>query len=439
MAVGENYELNLQIEGQGSTDLNLNVTPQPTVTLNLGLVDGDPDGVSARNAEAWAVGKRNGVPVGSSDPTYHNNSKWYADQLDSAVTNYPYIDSTTGNWMVYDTNEGAYVDTGVHAQGTAGQGVPSGGTTGQIMRKNSGTDFDAVWSDEQDISGKADKVSGGTSGNFAGLDSSGNLVDSGHKHSDYVTDISGKADKVSSATSGDLAGLDSNGNLTDSGISPSTVSAKADKVSGGTSGNFAGLDSNGNLTDSGSKASDFLTSHQDISEKVDQAEIANVETGSTASRNYAVGEILWRSGIPYQVIEAISSGDSFSNTNTSAVTNGIANSLAIKTNNVAEDLADTASDLADLALDVSGISGELARICIKGESTAITGNGSQTISLEGLTEDHRVCNWGLTVGDPANPPATIEITESAGEYTIAVTNFGGTSFYLRPVFILPQN
>ena len=35
-------------------------------------------------------------------------------------------------------------------------------------------------------------------------------------------DISGKADKVSNATNGDLAGLDSNGNLTDSGYSPSS-------------------------------------------------------------------------------------------------------------------------------------------------------------------------------------------------------------------------
>jgi len=31
------------------------------------------------DAEAWAVGERNGVPVSSDDPTYHNNSKYYAD------------------------------------------------------------------------------------------------------------------------------------------------------------------------------------------------------------------------------------------------------------------------------------------------------------------------------------------------------------------------
>lgn len=37
------------------------------------------------------------------------------------------------------------------------------------------------------LSGKADKVANPTTGNFASLDENGNLVDSGHKHSDYLT------------------------------------------------------------------------------------------------------------------------------------------------------------------------------------------------------------------------------------------------------------
>ena len=75
-------------------------------------------------------------------------------------------------------------------------------------------------SPKQLLSGKADKVNNATTGNFASLDSNGNLMDSGHKHSDYLTshqDITGKADKVTSATSGNFASLDSNGNLVDSG------------------------------------------------------------------------------------------------------------------------------------------------------------------------------------------------------------------------------
>jgi len=73
-----------------------------------------------------------------------------------------------------------------------------------------------------------------------------------------------KAEKVSSHTAGNFAGLDSSGNLTDSGKKPGDFAAashthtdKADKVKSATAGHFAGLDANGNLTDSGKKASDF--------------------------------------------------------------------------------------------------------------------------------------------------------------------------------------
>ncbi len=41
--------------------------------------------------------------------------------------------------------------------------------------------------DPTDISGKADKVESATSGDFAGLDASGNLTDSGHKPSEFAT------------------------------------------------------------------------------------------------------------------------------------------------------------------------------------------------------------------------------------------------------------
>ena len=115
--------------------------------------------------------------------------------------------------------------------------------------------------------GKAEKPSSPTAGHFAGLDSSGNLTDSGKKPGDFAAAShthTGKADKVSSATAGHFAGLDSSGNLTDSGKKPGDFAAashthtgKADKVSSATAGHFAGLDSSGNLTDSGKKPGDF--------------------------------------------------------------------------------------------------------------------------------------------------------------------------------------
>lgn len=36
-----------------------------------------------QDAEAWAVGKRGGVTVSSTDETYHNNSKYYAERSNS--------------------------------------------------------------------------------------------------------------------------------------------------------------------------------------------------------------------------------------------------------------------------------------------------------------------------------------------------------------------
>lgn len=63
------------------------------------------------------------------------------------------------------------------------------------------TEQDAVFSltlpSPVDISGKADKVKNATSGNFAGLDSKGNLTDSGKKASDF--DVAGAAISVDSA------------------------------------------------------------------------------------------------------------------------------------------------------------------------------------------------------------------------------------------------
>ena len=58
--------LDLDISGQGGADIQMQVE-----------MGGEG---SASNAEAWAVGERHGVPVGSSDPTYHNNSRYYAEQ-----------------------------------------------------------------------------------------------------------------------------------------------------------------------------------------------------------------------------------------------------------------------------------------------------------------------------------------------------------------------
>ena len=95
----------------------------------------------------------------------------------------------------------------------------------------------AYTSDIPDITGKADKVSSPTSGNFAALDSNGNLTDSGHKHSDY--DISGKADKISSPTADNLVAMDANGNIKDSGVNVSSSFSSMGRTTITTSANDA--------------------------------------------------------------------------------------------------------------------------------------------------------------------------------------------------------
>lgn len=46
--------------------------------IRLGTADAIAEEVE--NSEAYALGTRNGSPVGSTDPTYHNNSKYYSEQ-----------------------------------------------------------------------------------------------------------------------------------------------------------------------------------------------------------------------------------------------------------------------------------------------------------------------------------------------------------------------
>lgn len=89
---------------------------------------------------------------------------------------------------------------------------------GNILTKDANGKLFAA---HQDVSGKADKDTNAVEGNFAAFDANGNPVDSGHKHSDYLTahqDISGKADKDTDAVEGNVAAFDANGNPADSDI-----------------------------------------------------------------------------------------------------------------------------------------------------------------------------------------------------------------------------
>lgn len=69
-----------------------------------------------------------------------------------------------------------------------------------------GQDFDVMDGATQDISGKADKVTNATNGNFAGLDSNGNLTDSGKKESDFLPSNTPIPDAVTANPQGTATG-----------------------------------------------------------------------------------------------------------------------------------------------------------------------------------------------------------------------------------------
>lgn len=77
-----------------------------------------------QEAEAWAVGEKGGEPVESTDPTYHNNSKYYSDQAEDSATNAATSESNASN-SAGDASDSAE-DSEAWAVGTRnGQAVPS--------------------------------------------------------------------------------------------------------------------------------------------------------------------------------------------------------------------------------------------------------------------------------------------------------------------------
>ncbi|MBQ6757032.1 MAG: hypothetical protein IJP43_08860, partial [Oscillospiraceae bacterium] len=102
--------------------------------------------------------------------------------------------------------------------GTTPRAWDKGDTIGRYF---TGADHDAMRENIDSLNdGKPDKVSNGTAGNFAGLDSEGGITDSGKKAGDFAAAThshNGYANKVASPTSGNFAGLNASGDLTDSG------------------------------------------------------------------------------------------------------------------------------------------------------------------------------------------------------------------------------
>ena len=124
-----------------------------------------------------------GLALGETQGTAYEGSKGKA--------NADAIAAHTGNTDIH-------VTTSDKTAWNAKYDLPSGGIPSTDMSQavqDSLALADSAIQQHQDISGKADKVTSATNGNFAGLDSNGNLTDSGSKAADFATaSQGGKAD-----------------------------------------------------------------------------------------------------------------------------------------------------------------------------------------------------------------------------------------------------
>lgn len=138
-----------------------------------------------------------------------------AEAANEAASHGPMI-GEDGYWYVWDAAQGEYVNTGVYAEGSGGGSDTSNcvkvieqsfsmeqkaQARANIAAGTYDKPFTGIPASDlaagviPDVSGKADKVSGATADNFAGLDANGNLKDSGKKASDFATAAQGaKAD-----------------------------------------------------------------------------------------------------------------------------------------------------------------------------------------------------------------------------------------------------
>ncbi|MBO7716082.1 MAG: hypothetical protein J6S85_21135, partial [Methanobrevibacter sp.] len=197
------------------------------------IYDGDLYRCINAHTGAWVAGDFTKVTIGDELQLKANKTELNtkADLTDLASN----FDSTTtyavGDYVIY--NQDVYRCTSAHT---------GGWNVSDFTKVNIANEIKSVKTTVGGLdSSKADKVTSATNGNFAGLNASGNLTDSGKKPSDFIEksltaglvkndgtiDTANYATKVSSATADDFATLDSNGNIVDSGISKNIVPSGA--------------------------------------------------------------------------------------------------------------------------------------------------------------------------------------------------------------------
>lgn len=136
-------------------------------------------------------------------------------------------DSATAETVLMTAKDGNDLTITRGQNGTAARAWGKGDIIGRYF---TAADHDALRENIETLNTeKPDRVASPVNGNFVAFDgTTGAQKDSGKKAADFAAanhTHDGKADKVSGATAGNLAGLDGNGNLTDSGKKASDFAA----------------------------------------------------------------------------------------------------------------------------------------------------------------------------------------------------------------------
>lgn len=143
-------------------------------------------------------------------------------------------DSATAETVLMTAKDGNDLTITRGQNGTAARAWGKGDIIGRYF---TAADHDALRENIETLNTeKPDRVASPVDGNFVAFEgTTGAQKDSGKKAADFAAanhTHAGKADKVSGATSGNFAGLDGNGNLTDSGKKASDFAAASHSHAG---------------------------------------------------------------------------------------------------------------------------------------------------------------------------------------------------------------
>ena len=232
-----------------------------------------------------------------------SDAEGFATDAETAATSVsailPASAGTTGQVLTKTATGADWVDN---------QGLPSTGTTGQILTK---TATGSEWANKYPSSGTAGQVLTKTATGEAWEDVDG--LPAGGTTGQVLT--------KNSSTSGDASWQDVDG--LPSGGTAGQVLTKNSSTDGDASWQTPQSGGGGTWGSITGTLSDQTDLQNALNAKANTSTLATVESTSTASQAYAVGDYLVYNGILYKVISAINSGETLTpNTNIEATTAG---------------------------------------------------------------------------------------------------------------------